>query len=123
MLDFDKIDLHDKRAYHLLTMGLTKGVFQLEEHLGERYSQIVKPKTIEDIADLLAIIRPGCKEAFHVDGETTMLNAYCKIRAGEMEEAYLHDDLKAILVEQAQPNVLRWMRQGLCGDLCAGSTA
>lgn len=97
MLDFDKIDLHDKRAYHLLTMGLTKGVFQLEEHLGERYSQIVKPKNIEDIADLLAIIRPGCKEAFHVDGETTMLNAYCKIRAGEMEEAYLHDDLKAIL--------------------------
>ena len=97
MLDFDNIDLNDKATYQLLGMGLTKGVFQLEEHLGERYSQVVKPKNIEDIADLVAIIRPGCKEAFHVDGETTMLDAYCKIRNKQMEEAYLHDDLKPIL--------------------------
>ena len=97
MLDFDNIDLNDKRTYQILSMGLTKGIFQLEEHLGERYAQVVKPKCIEDIADLIAIIRPGCKEAFHVDGETTMLDAYCKIRNKQMEEAYLHEDLKAIL--------------------------
>lgn len=97
MLDFDNIDLNDKRTYQLLSMGLTKGVFQLEEHLGERYSQVVKPQCVEDIADLIAIIRPGCKEAFHVDGETTMLDAYCKIRNKQMEEAYLHEDLKPIL--------------------------
>ncbi len=97
MLTFDNIDLNDKKTYHLLGMGLTKGIFQLEEHLGERYTQIVKPQTIEDIADITAIIRPGCKESFHVDGETTMLDAYCKIRNKQMEEAYLHDDLKPIL--------------------------
>lgn len=97
MLNFDNIDLNDKKTYHLLGMGLTKGIFQLEEHLGERYTQIVKPQTIEDIADITAIIRPGCKESFHVDGETTMLDAYCKIRNKQMSEAYLHDDLKPIL--------------------------
>lgn len=97
MLDFDTIPLNDKKSFHLLSMGLTKGVFQLEEHLGERYAQVVKPQTVEDIADIISIIRPGCKEAFHVDGETTMLDAYCKIRNKEMEEAYLHDDLKPIL--------------------------
>ncbi|MCI0559299.1 MAG: hypothetical protein MN733_12455 [Nitrososphaera sp.] len=97
MLDFQNIPLDDPKTYHLLGMGLTKGIFQLEEHLGERYAQIVKPKNIQDIADITAIIRPGCKEAFHVDGKTTMLDAYCKIRNKEMEEAYLHDDLKEIL--------------------------
>ncbi len=97
MLDFTKIDSNDRRTYQLLCMGLTKGVFQLEEHLGERYAQIVKPNSIEDIADITAIIRPGCKESFHVDGKTTMLDAYCKIRNGKMKEAYLHDDLMAIL--------------------------
>ena len=51
MIDFDNIDQNDKKTYHLLGMGLTKGVFQLEEHLGERYTQIVKPKTIEDIGE------------------------------------------------------------------------
>lgn len=97
MLDMHELDFNDKKTYHLLGMGLTKGVFQLEEHLGERYAQVVKPKTIEDIADIISIIRPGCKEAKHVDGETSMLDAYCKIRNGQMEEAYLHDDLKPIL--------------------------
>ncbi len=97
MLDFDKLDFNDKKTYHLLGMGLTKGVFQLEEHLGERYAQIVKPQTIQDIADIVSIIRPGCKEAFHVDGETTMLDAYCKIRNKQMSEAYLHEDLRRTL--------------------------
>jgi DNA polymerase III alpha subunit len=97
MLDFANIPLNDEKTFHLLGMGLTKGIFQLEEHLGERYCQIVKPKSIEDIADITAIIRPGCKEAFHVDGETTMLDAYCKIRNGEMQEAYLHEDLRVVL--------------------------
>jgi DNA polymerase-3 subunit alpha len=97
MIDFSAIDLNDKKTYHLLSMGLTKGIFQLEEHLGERYTQIVKPMTIEDIADITAIIRPGCKESYHVDGTTTMLDAYCKIRNRQMDEAYLHEDLKPIL--------------------------
>jgi len=97
MLDFSNIDLNDKKTYHLLGMGLTKGIFQLEEHLGERYTQIIRPQCIEDVADITAIIRPGCKESFHVDGETTMLDAYCKIRNKQMEEAYLHDDLRPIL--------------------------
>ena len=97
MLKFDSIPLNDKSTYNLMSMGLTKGIFQLEEHLGERYAQVVKPNNLEDIADIISIIRPGCKEAFHVDGETSMLDAYCKIRNGQMEEAYLHEDLKPIL--------------------------
>lgn len=97
MLDFDKVDFNDKKTYHLLGMGLTKGVFQLEEYLGERYAQVVKPQSIEDIADIISIIRPGVSEAKHVDGQTSMLDAYCKIRNGQMEEAYLHDNLKPIL--------------------------
>jgi len=97
MLKFDNIPFDDQATYNFLGMGLTKGVFQLEEYLGERYSQVVKPKCILDIADIISIIRPGCKEAFHVDGQTTMLDAYCKIRNNEMQPQYLHDDLKVVL--------------------------
>lgn len=97
MLKFENIPHDDKATYQLLGMGLTKGVFQLEEHLGERYSAVVKPRSINDIADIVSIIRPGCKEAKHVDGETSMLDAYCRIRNKQMEEAYLHPDLRPIL--------------------------
>lgn len=97
MLNFEDIDFNDRKTYQLLSMGLTKGIFQLEEHLGERYTQIVKPQNIQDIADIVSIIRPGCKEAKHVDGETSMLDAYCQIRNRKMAEAYLHEDLRPIL--------------------------
>ncbi len=121
MLDFDTIPLDDKSTYNLMSMGLTKGIFQLEEHLGERYSQVVKPQNIEDVADIVSIIRPGCKEAFHVDGETSMLDAYCKIRNGQMEEAYLHDDLKPILGKTHSVLIYQEQIIEICRDMAGMS--
>lgn len=121
VLDFNTIPLDDRNTFGLLGMGLTKGVFQLEEHLGERYSQVVKPKTLEDIADIVSIIRPGCKEAFHVDGETSMLEAYCKIRNGKMEEAYLHDDLKPILGKTHSVLIYQEQIIEICRDMAGMS--
>jgi DNA polymerase III alpha subunit len=108
MLDFKKIPHDDERTYFLLGNGLTKGVFQLEKPLGQRYCNIVKPRNIFDIADVISIIRPGSRESKHVDGKTSMSDAYCAIRNKQYmldglpanpsdERLYHHENLMPIL--------------------------
>lgn len=52
-------------VWDMLGAGKTKGVFQLEKALGIRWSIKTKPRNIEDIAALVALLRPGC-----VSGDT-----------------------------------------------------
>jgi DNA polymerase-3 subunit alpha len=46
-----------------LADGNTKGVFQLEGHLGKTWASKVKPANMEELAALVALIRPGCLRA------------------------------------------------------------
>jgi DNA polymerase-3 subunit alpha len=43
--------------------GNTDGIFQFEEQIGKQISIIVKPDTIEEVADISTMIRPGCLQA------------------------------------------------------------
>lgn len=89
--DINKIDLNDQRVYEsIFHTGRTKGVFQLESQLGQRYSELVKPKNIEEIADLVTIIRPGAMEP----GNT---NLYLDVRDGKKKSEYPDDKLKDVL--------------------------
>ncbi len=47
----------------MISEGNTKGCFQLESQLAQSTSKKVKPKTIEELSDIIAIIRPGCLDA------------------------------------------------------------
>lgn len=88
--DINKIDLNDQNVYeNIFHTGRTKGVFQLESQLGQRYSELVKPRTIEEIADLVTLIRPGAMEP----GNTEL---YLEVRNGKNPE-YPDERLKNIL--------------------------
>lgn len=50
---------NDKATWDLIGSGKTKTVFQLEKS-GSRWAKQLKPQTIEELADLISIIRPGC---------------------------------------------------------------
>ncbi len=77
--DIESLPLDCSATWDLICEGNTKGVFQLESQLGRSKSRDTQPKTIEELSDLLAIIRPGCcsqdtKVAVgtyeHTDGKT-----------------------------------------------------
>ena len=63
MIDITQISLTDKRTWDLICAGHTKGVFQLETHLGKHWCKEAKPRNIEELADVISVIRPGTLKA------------------------------------------------------------
>jgi DNA polymerase III subunit alpha len=102
-LDFSRIPLDDKKTWDLIGSGLTKGVFQLEKSLGKRYCKEIKPRSIDELADVISLIRPGClvgdfREKPDEPGEFSSITAtYIKIKNGEWKPEYIHECLEPIL--------------------------
>lgn len=100
-LDWDELNLECNATWDLLSEGLTKGVFQLEKSLGRRWSKKVKPRNIDELADVISLIRPGCLEAkYREDKDGKMLSisdTYVKVRDGALEPEYIHPSLEPIM--------------------------
>lgn len=63
-LEYDFYNLRNcNRVWDLFETGNTKGVFQLESQLGQTWCEKFKPKSIDEIAILTSILRPGSLEA------------------------------------------------------------
>ncbi len=97
MLDLnpDTLNLDDKPTWDLFCSGKTKGVFQLETPLGRSYSKKVQPRSIRELADLIAILRPGCLEAYMDDKNIT--NHYIDRKFKREPVTYLHPALEDLL--------------------------
>ena len=65
------IPLDDPVTYAMIGNGFTVGVFQIEKQLGRTWSKNLKPETIDQLSDLVSIIRPGPMEC--LDGDTKIL--------------------------------------------------
>jgi len=89
------IDYYDDKAWALFRDGLTKGVFQLESNLGKSWSKKLAPENLEELAALIAIIRPGCLKA--VDRGKTMTQRFVDRKWLKEEVTYLHESLEDIL--------------------------
>ena len=89
------IDYKDEKTWNLFKDGLTKGVFQLESNLGRAWSKRLSPKNLEELAALIALIRPGCLKAI-IDGKS-MTQRFIDRKNKEEEVSYLHPSLEEIL--------------------------
>ncbi len=89
------IDYKDEKTWSLFKDGRTKGVFQLESNLGRSWSKKLAPENLEELAALIAIIRPGCLKAI-IDGKS-MTQRFVD-RKNKLEDVtYLHDSLEEVL--------------------------
>ena len=89
------IDYKDEKTWNLFKDGLTKGIFQLESNLGRAWSKRLAPENLEELAALIALIRPGCLKAI-INGKS-MTQRFVDRKGGEEEVSYLHDSLEEIL--------------------------
>ena len=89
------MDKNDKKAWALYRDGLTKGIFQLESNLGRAWSKRLAPENLEELAALIALIRPGCLKAV-IDGKS-MTQRFVDRKHKKEEVTYLHDSLEDIL--------------------------
>lgn len=93
--DITKIDLNCKLTWDLISSGNTKGCFQLESRLGRSMAKKLKPESIEQLAALISIMRPGCLEAVR-DGKTVS-NHFIDKKNGLESVDYFHPSLEPIL--------------------------
>ena len=95
-----KINLHNlpycDLAWKIFSNGDTKGIFQLESHLGKQWSKKLKPKNMEHLSALGALLRPGCLRALDEDG-ISMTEHYCKRVNGLEKVPSYHESVDEIL--------------------------
>jgi len=126
-LDFSRIPLDDKKTWDLICSGLTKGVFQLEKTLGKRYCQEIKPRSINELSDVISLIRPGClvgdfREKPDEPGEFSSITAtYIKIKNGDWAPEYIHECLEPILRETHSVPIYQEQIMNICTEF-AGFT-
>ncbi len=97
-LDIDFYDLRDcSETWKLIDTGHTKGIFQLEKQLGQEWAKRVLPQSIDELAALISIIRPGTLQSM-VDGKS-MTACFADRKAGKEEIVYFYDVLEPILKE------------------------
>ncbi|MBI5297412.1 MAG: DNA polymerase III subunit alpha [Chloroflexi bacterium] len=85
--DLSNIPLDDRKAFDLMGVGQTLGVFQLEGGGMTRWLVQMKPQTLDNVIAMVALYRPG-PMAFIPD--------YIARMHGEAEVEYRHEALKPI---------------------------
>ena len=95
IFDVYNISYDDPETWDLICSGNTKGIFQLESGLGKSWAKRVRPKNLEELAALTALLRPGCLKAI-VDGKS-MTQHYVDRKHGREEITYVHESLEPIL--------------------------
>jgi DNA polymerase-3 subunit alpha len=86
----ETMPLDDQDAFAILSRGFNTGVFQLEKQLGKNWSKQLAPESIDEISDLVSIIRPGPLDS-------GMAKQYKEVKRGEAEPSYIHPKLEPIL--------------------------
>jgi len=126
-LDFQRIPLDDEKTWKLIQSGMTKGVFQLEKQLGKRYCKEIAPTNINELSDVISLIRPGCLEGDFREkpdepGEfSSITNTYIKIKNGTWPPEYIHKCLEPILSETFSVPIYQEQIMRICSDF-AGFT-
>ncbi len=83
-------EYQDPAVWDQISLGNTLGMFQIETHAGTRLATQMKPRTMQELADMNTIVRPGPRRSGLTD-------TYLKRRAGEETVTYADPRMEAIL--------------------------
>ncbi len=89
-LSKEKINYRDKNVYKFIRKGKTLGCFQIESPMVRQFLKRISPKTLMDIANAIAVIRPG-------PAQGGMKEKFLKRLKGEEKIKYPHPHLKKAL--------------------------
>jgi DNA-directed DNA polymerase III PolC len=89
-IDFDAIPENDPATLDVIAAGRTMGVFQIESPAMRGLLRMMKARTLEEVAQALALIRPGAAEY----GSKEL---FIKRLRGEEKVEYPHPALESIL--------------------------
>lgn len=112
----------DEAVYSQFDIGATETVFQMHTPLLTQFCCRVKPRSINDLSAIVALVRPGPLSALIEDGKTTMTEAYIKRKHGEIPVTYAHSDMEPILKDTYGVAVYQEQLQQMFSDLAGYSS-
>lgn len=115
--DVETIPKDCSATWDLICNGHTKGIFQLEKQGNN--AKRVQPRNIEELSDLIAIIRPGCTESF-IKGKS-LTQHYIDRKHGREDVEYLHPALEPILASTQGILVYQEQAMAIAKDLAGFS--
>jgi DNA polymerase-3 subunit alpha len=89
-INFNEVDLNDKKVYEFVSKGHTLGLFQIESSGMQDLAKRLKPSRFEDFIAMLALYRPGPMESGMVDD-------YVERKHGRAKITYMFPELEPIL--------------------------
>ena len=100
LYDTEQVPLEDEATFKLMADGDTFGSFQLEGAGMTRYIKDLKPTSIEDVAAMIALYRPGPMQ--HIDQLIACKHGRQKIEYPHPSIAHLLDTTYGVIVYQDQ---------------------
>ena len=94
-LNVETLRLDCPHTWNMICEGNVKGIFQLESFLGKTFAKKVLPRSVEELADLISIVRPGVLESV-IDGKS-LTNHYIDRKHGKEDVTYIHPALESVL--------------------------
>ena len=107
-IDLYDIPLDDEKTFAEFQAGNSIGIFQFEKSFVQEVLKSTCPKTLDHLAQITAICRPGPMSAL-VDASTTMLQQYVKVATGRTLPSYENAVMQEIL--QPTKGVLIYQEQ------------
>jgi DNA polymerase-3 subunit alpha len=113
--DIEQIPLDCQATWDLISDGNTIGTFQLESRLGQSLARKLQPGNIQELADLVAIMRPGCMES--MERGKSITNHYIDRKHMREQVEYLHQSLEPILKNTHGLLVYQEQALAICSQL------
>jgi len=85
------------------------------------FTMRIKPTSLKELSDIVALVRPGPLEALTEDGKTTMTEAYIARKSGLQKVTYAHPDMEPILKDTFGVAVYQEQLQQMFIDLAGYS--
>lgn len=126
-LEWEKVPLDCQATWDLICNGFTKGVFQLEKPLGKRWAKKIQPRNIEELSDVISLIRPGPLKAEYRENpekegkQLSIADTYVQVRHGKLKPEYLHHSLEPIFSGTSSVPIYQEQVMRICSDF-AGFT-
>lgn len=95
-IDLYNIPLDDEKTIAEFQAGNSVGIFQFEKGFVQQVLRETQPKTLDHLAQITALCRPGPMMAL-VDESTTMLQQYVRVASGKTRPYFEHELLQPIL--------------------------
>lgn len=122
MIDIYNIPLNDQKTWDMICEGDCIGMFQIESNLGKVWCQKIKPRNIEELSAVIALVRPGCLKALEEDENGNIKNLtqhYADRKNGIDKITSIHPVVDAILAPTY--NILVYQEQAIkISTDCAG---